>query len=300
MNTQMSAIPPEEVTSKLTTDDVIGFLAKGFCTELSEEEMQLVGQYYIESAPEVLFKYRPMINAHDIDAIKNGKMWFSELTTLNDPYEAYAKIDTDKFSRSVLNSDPELRKSFSKKSYALRYKAQKAAMVAIEQQSAEFLKDIRQDMSITCLSERNDSILMWGHYANMHRGICLAYDILEMSERLKTVIPVNYSDHLPALADSSEYGIIRFFIESLRTKASDWSYEKEWRCLQGKSACGESWCGNGALLDVPPPKAVYLGCRSSESQIEQMKKICIDLLKIPLYIMEQSQTEYQLLPKEIK
>ena len=192
-----------------------------------------------------------------------------------------------------------MRKILGEQSYALRQQAYEAAIAEIKYGSIELLEGMRQNISISCLSERNDSILMWGHYANMHKGICVAYSVLEMTDREKTFVSVNYSDRLPVLIEYSEHGITRLFLESLRTKASDWEYEKEWRCIQDKAACGESWRRNGALLDVSSPKAIYLGCRSSVTQVEQMKRICFDLLEIPLYMMEQSKTEFTLLPKEI-
>lgn len=300
MDTSKNVALTEGAAKKIAIDEVINILAKALQSELSAVESQLVGQYYLESASGIIFKYRPMLYDYDVNAVKNNKLWFSELSTLNDPFEAYAIIDHDQFALSVLNSDSELKKSLSNMPYAVRQRARKLAVMESKRNSRDLLEGMRQDLSISCFSERNDSILMWGHYANKHNGICVAYSILDMSERGKAVIPVNYCEQLPVLVEYSEYGICRFFLESIRTKAKEWSYEKEWRCIQDKNACGENWNGNGALLDVASPKAVYLGCHSDVELVEQMKRICFDLIEIPLYKMEQSQTEYKLFPMEIK
>lgn len=289
----------QPIETKVTVDDVIEIFAKAFQKKLSIKETQLVDQYYVESAPEIIFKYRPMVYAFEFEAIKANKIWFSELSTLNDPFEAYAVINCDKFATSVINSDSDLKKMLKGKPYVHQMQARKAAIMEIKSRSQEFLEGMRSDLSISCFSERNNSILMWGHYANMHRGICVAYNVLEMSKGKKVVIPVNYTEQLPSLAEYSNDGLSKFLIETVRTKAKDWSYEREWRCIQDKGACGDSWRGNGALLDVAEPKAIYLGCRSSAEQIAQMKEICFNTHKIPLYIMEQSQTEYEMHPIEI-
>ncbi len=39
--------------------------------------------------------------------------------------------------------------------------------------------------SIACLTETEDSLLMWSHYANNHCGMCVEYDLLSINEQLK-------------------------------------------------------------------------------------------------------------------
>ena len=37
------------------------------------------------------------------------------------------------------------------------------------------IKELRNKALVSCFSERNDSILMWGHYADKHKGVCIGY-----------------------------------------------------------------------------------------------------------------------------
>ena len=107
----------------------------------------------------------------------------------------------------------------------------------------------RKIYAINCFSEVNDSILMWSHYANAHKGICIEYSPCEelggicfelveglsqihdpVLNRLLGIVKVNYQMNMPLeynrLKDDSKK-----LIEFLRTKHSDWKYEKEWRIL---------------------------------------------------------------------
>mgnify|MGYP002227506002 FL=1 len=33
---------------------------------------------------------------------------------------------------------------------------------------------------VGCFSERNDSLLMWSHYADEHRGLCIGYNLHDL------------------------------------------------------------------------------------------------------------------------
>ena len=289
--------PSTPQNHRVEINKIISMFAKAFKGDLSEEEITQIGYYYSCIAPKEIFKYRSMINDYDIEALANGKMWFAELSTLNDPFEAYSDINIDSFIAAALQSDTSVRKDMQNRSYAEKMKLLNNVRQTVSTDAQGLFYTIRQDLSVSCFSERKDSMLMWGHYADGHRGVCVAYNTLELSRsNKKTVIPVNYSDIIPKLNGITEFEITRFFLEVLRTKATDWAYEKEWRCIQDKSACGQNWTNTGALLEVPRPKAIYLGCRTSNERTEQMKNLCNGQLRIPLYRMEQSKTMYQLVP----
>ena len=88
---------------------------------------------------------------------------------------------------------------------------------------------------VLSLAERWDCPLMWSHYADEHRGICIEY---EMSENICSNIKnVNYKGprniKLTDLIDwklhkstKAEKNILNTYFF---TKATDWEYEKEWR-----------------------------------------------------------------------
>ena len=63
----------------------------------------------------------------------------------------------------------------------------------------ESFEETKQVTGISCLSESDSSLLMWAHYANNHKGMCVEYELLQISEQLKfSPIPVIYTDgHTP-------------------------------------------------------------------------------------------------------
>lgn len=103
--------------------------------------------------------------------------------------------------------------------------------------------------AIFCLSEVNDSILMWSHYANSHQGICIEYSplkdntgiALQLEDRLNQIddpvlnkylalTKVNYHTNMPPTYNRLKDNNSKF-IDFLKTKHSDWHYEKEWRVI---------------------------------------------------------------------
>ena len=85
---------------------------------------------------------------------------------------------------------------------------------------------------VLCLSERNDNILMWAHYAASHQGLCLEFD--RNSENALgdwgKCYPVIYNENLPSFMPL-ELEEPKSVAKVLTTKAATWSYEAEWRLL---------------------------------------------------------------------
>ncbi|HHQ4707476.1 TPA: DUF2971 domain-containing protein [Aeromonas veronii] len=96
---------------------------------------------------------------------------------------------------------------------------------------------------IVSLSETHRNALMWSHYANSHKGICIGYksDFLSSLPRPERnnddgkyyPIKINYDN---CRFDIEKYNNEKPFfrelaIESLSKKSDDWIYEKEHRCI---------------------------------------------------------------------
>lgn len=117
-----------------------------------------------------------------------------------------------------------------------------------------------ESIGIFCLSARNDSLLMWSHYADGHRGICLEFSTSQDQLFGCRLDPVVYEEH-PELfvGDTINLDWARKY---LTTKARDWSYEQEWRIMYSTPGA-----------QTAPPKelsAVILGCSISISDRQEV------------------------------
>jgi hypothetical protein len=142
--------------------------------------------------------------------------------------------------------------------------------------------DIISHIKVLCLSEINNNILMWSHYAEEHKGVVLQLKCLpECNSPWGTAKNILYSSKMPRILTEDIFLKIvegkgfdgRSLMNSLTyTKALEWEYEKEWRI------CAVTEDTN--LLEyIPfsPPEleAIYLGCRMPETDKRIIKDIIL-------------------------
>lgn len=265
---------------------------------LNYEETTRVGEIYSCYAPKSLFKYYRG-NDLDIDAIEGHKMWYSIPAYFNDPFDCSFYVDLNKCFNNIIDSDVSLREACKgncdKRNELLAIiRKDDSVQNGIDIFESELTK-MKGEMGVACLSERNDSNLMWGHYANSHRGICVEYELAAFNQQLGfTPVPILYSENKIVLENLLfERKICSFLIKSLCSKSKEWRYEHEWRILRDKEACGDRWRENGALLDTVKPKAIYLGCKCEEGIKARLKSICNNQ-GIPIYRMQTDEQEFKL------
>ena len=267
----------------------------------SEQEKRValmnVGYCYKCYAPASLYKYYRGI-PRDIDAIKNNKMWYSAPCDFNDVFDCDVVIDEDKIFDSIKQLAPSIQgmRVGSPVWRDLKTQAKKS-----KRDLQTLFDKMRSGMGIACLSESEESLLMWAHYANNHHGMCVEYDLLEINEQLQfTPVPVIYSAERVCFeslhSKTAERDMTKLFIESLTSKSPEWSYEKEWRIIREDVACGDRWDieKRGALLDSVRPRSVILGCMADTELEKSMVEYC-KTERIDLYKMRKDEKVYGLI-----
>lgn len=91
---------------------------------------------------------------------------------------------------------------------------------------------LAETYGVVCFSEVDSELLMWSHYADSHRGVCLEFDASErpiIGWKRWAYHSVCYSSN--RVIDVAKIGIARAFELLLTTKSPDWSYERERRLI---------------------------------------------------------------------
>lgn len=102
-----------------------------------------------------------------------------------------------------------------------------------EVELSEHIKTIFTKRSgVVCFSEVWTNHLMWAHYGDKHRGICLGFDIPESHPGLAKIQYVNQRVECPEDLRNIEMPVSRDTLNTLlRIKHSAWAYELEHRLL---------------------------------------------------------------------
>jgi hypothetical protein len=186
----------------------------------------------------LLFKYGKL-GPHSEAVFTGSSVWFSGPRQLNDPFECRP---------AIIAPGASIMETFFGDFWVQDFGSRNLAMY--------------------CVSRRID-ILMWSHYADEHKGYCLAFSESGLCSHFDQYSDVTYQDTYPELAfqDSSpEAQLTEAQVKAfVLTKYSGWSYEDEVRFL--------SWDSGASLREYPPQhlRAVILGARMDATSREKVR-----------------------------
>lgn len=129
---------------------------------------------------------------------------------------------------------------------------------------------------VLSMTERWNSILMWSHYANFHKGFCIGLNESKMrnSNFFHNGGPVNYETNFPIIHPLNNEDSIEMMFMQTHRKALDWSYEKEYRLV--KMFYPEIPTTEERKIFVPSDfiSEVILGLKMSDLDTEQIIAEC--------------------------
>lgn len=232
--------------------------------------------------PRVLYKYRDF-SARTTALLCRDEVYYAKPSTFNDPLDSKpcvrADCDVETLEKTVYELvrqrvEAEMRSGAQAVKYrgpktvahiekhsesaakrtidTLRYYATDPEYVVpppqphIELLEREIERELllQYDKGILSLARRYDCPLMWSHYGDQHKGVCIGYSV--PADAVSQVHQVRYggervvlASEVAAMVEGDARARQSVDAEVLLTKARDWRYEKEWRML-GQSGTGDS------------------------------------------------------------
>lgn len=239
--------------------------------------------------PKFVYKYRPLANCRDWDRllriIETSKLYHPSPTKFNDPFDckvgALGSVQPSfvRYLIAARRATPathyDIWAKFCAPRIRLPEELQRVNAPLNEEEMSEIirvLKSIQENVNastVLCLCAVCNNILMWSHYADSHRGVCLKFSLTNWPEMRSGLLPVVYSTRqIPINLTKSDFdnaGLVRAVNLS---KHRGWSYEKEWRALGMKS--GEYDFPSAALVGI------IFGCRTSSSDKLRVKNAIVE------------------------
>ena len=194
-----------------------------------------------DTTPQKIYKYQPFNHYSLINLIKR-QFYFSKPENFNDPYDCDPPFKIAKAHRTQKNIKTlydRIKNSRSDRStFDMKYltdeKPNKRFVNDFIESELSIKEQIRSKVGVTCFSKHVNEILLWSHYADMHKGFCLEFDtgvpIMEGQQKTE-LYEVKYSKsnsyrRLDILDILNKPDVIEVL---LTTKSHQWHYEKEWR-----------------------------------------------------------------------
>jgi len=217
-----------------------------------------------EKLPNFFYKYVWADNV--IKILETKRLWFSSPQDFNDPFDC--NVNLIDFTPSNENIEKFINEKVSKNRSVRRQEINKNKRdpYRIKNQMAKQTQDLFYKSGICCFSEVNDNILLWAHYADNHKGICLKFSS-DLADIGTMTAKVNYKTGYETANFWTEEGGAIYHL--VFTKSDDWSYEKEIRVFRMIS--------KGAIdFDVSNLTQIIFGCKADQSTIEKIKKIVLE------------------------
>lgn len=229
--------------------------------------------------PPFLYKYRAISNEKDlanddaIDALFKSYAIFSSRKIFNDLFDS--KVELVKPSARQIKSARDKAKSDDKNTYKYLNKWISNGKITIEgvteiQKLEMEINKLIDSYAFLSLSAKNNSNLMWSHYANSHRGFCIEFrseyipaDKVLYQDSIPQIELAKILAMPPVIPDSEDPHIGKKIWHALRTKLNEWDYEEEYRFQYDKKLKPEE-----KFMKVPYTpdflESVIFGCRTPQ------------------------------------
>ena len=215
--------------------------------------------------PDTVYKYYSLDvsekrDEENLDTLYKGKVYMSEIKGFNDPFDG----------RAFFYNPKELEN-----------------IERLKHCGGRLIDDFSEFVRVSCFTGNGvQSMPMWAHYANNHKGFCVAYDVKDSMDLKSCLFPVQYTNQrldissemvrqvqklVKSIDETHQKGNLVTMLEDktliylpqllYNIKHSSWSYEKEYRCIIASTAKGMPF------IDAKP-KAIYIGRDCSDKNAD--------------------------------
>jgi hypothetical protein len=188
--------------------------------------------------PHIVYKYRNWSEDNHKNILLKNELFFTSPKDFNDPFDCRVPLNL-----SLLNTDDKINAYLEKKRVHhnedaiknLEYRLRNELPKLQESWEELYGEGVSNYYGVLSLSKRWNSILMWSHYADHHKGYCVGF----WEENLRNSIevsagPVFYppNNDYPQIDPLYDEDFAKTTIQQSHTKSNEWGYESEYRLVK--------------------------------------------------------------------
>jgi Protein of unknown function (DUF2971) len=233
-----------------------------------------------------LYHWQKFNAEHVTTLLRDNVIWFSNPMSFNDPWDCKPYFNSDfvndpveveKHVQSYAAMTRRRRKDITEEFIAQRQKEfrdnPKFLAECVEKISAGIGSEIANRYRVYCLAPDVNNLLMWAHYAESHKGICLEFST--ENEMMCAAQMVEYREEFPVLAvynESEDDNLV-----PLLTKSDAWKYESEYRLVaqeRSNSTPHDTLMADNNFVKLPKGalKSIIVGCQGSVEDVRKLVK----------------------------
>lgn len=256
--------------------------------------------------PEIVYKYRNWTNEFHKAVLLMNQVFLSPPSDFNDPFDCRVTKN-----HHLLNTPEKIEKYLEKgikgnleylisegRDIEFERKHLRERLKNLDQYQKEFeaidIEYTDKYLGVLSLSGIWNSILMWSHYGDFHKGYCVGFDeeIIRKSGFFGTGGNVTYTEDLPKIDPiSAEDKIMTSFYQT-HFKAKEWEYEKEYRLTKLYFDKPEEEPNRIATLPKNCIREVIIGLNTEEAHKQEIISFC-KVRSIPVYQALKEQYEFK-------
>ncbi|RCW82520.1 DUF2971 family protein [Halanaerobium sp. DL-01] len=269
-----------------------------------------------DNYPKVLYKYKSFDkNNYTYDMLENGNLYFASAKSFNDPFDSALPYNFEGINskKGEIWVKKLINKEFSNLGEDKRIKISEGTQKRIG--TPEHIKKMKKDIiekqydkfGIHSLSANNKNILMWSHYTNNHKGLCIGINTNKLIDKflekankgiLLDLLKVEYKNKMPDINffDSmlDKKSETKDLYDLISIKSKDWSYENEYRLVLWDKVNFKMNFGTEIISEI------VLGCKADKSDVNKTKNICDNYNhEVKLYKAIKSNKNFEIVLEEI-
>lgn len=261
----------------------------------------------------ILYKYRNWSDNYHKKILTENEIFMASPGSFNDPFdcripENYHLLDTqekiDQFIEYIESKHKDklnkLTKSdIEKNNDKFKKRFDNPEQVQLDHEM-HFFQQTDSCYGIFSLARKWNSLLMWSHYGNNHKGFSVGFceDRMRESKLFGAGFEVNYTKKFPLRNPLKKIDPIEASILQLGYKSIEWKYEEEFRLINLKL---DGFTNEERTIKYPNDfiSEINLGIDIPEKDKKEIIKIC-DIKKIKVFQLSKEPFMFELKRTQIK
>jgi len=231
------------------------------------------------------YKYRSLNSSGTLSLLLRNEIFLASPDRLNDPFDCriYVRFEDcteneilSMFSNQAKMMNPNIDNERADELARQQFRDNNhKSDFFINHMRGLFYESLNSKFGMASFSTIRNNVLMWSHYADSHKGICIGLDTDQLALWMEQKhhegveirpVEVKYSTKMPYL-NPCKHPDAEIIYKSITSKSSNWRYEKEFRII-GYGIPNQAFeLPQGCIVDVT------MGALIPKSDEENLKSI---------------------------